>query len=160
MSDTQATKGQYGMKTFLSYPLIALAALLLSIGSPGYLAHAAGGNATAQTVGLYRATCAASVSGPVVGTARFQADDQGGIRGGAEIRVGVTDGLTRATYSVTVLTGDCQILQRSGSLITDDSGRGDLDVHVSGTTIPSGASLRVTLSAPGDTLTSEAVPAP
>jgi hypothetical protein len=148
------------MATFLRYPVLALAALLFSLGTSGYPAQASGGNATAQTVGVYRAACGSVATSSAVGTARFSADDQGGIPGGAEIRIGITAGLTRTTYSVSVLTGDCQMLQNAGTLITDDSGRGDLDVHVSGTTIPAGASLQVSLSGAGDVLSSPAVPAP
>lgn len=145
------------MKYFLHYSVVALAALLPLFLLSSRTAEASGGNATAQTVAVYRSACAASLSGATVGTARFSADDQGGIPGGAEIRIGLTAGLTRTTYSVSVLTGDCQLLISAGTLVTDDSGRGDLDVHVSGTIIPAGASLRVQLSAPGDILTSPAV---
>lgn len=148
------------MYTFLRFPALALAAFLFPLVMPSLQAQASGGNATAQTVGVYRSACGSVVSTPAVGTARFSADDQGGIPGGAEIRIGITAGLTRTTYSVTVLTGDCQVLQSAGTLVTDDSGRGDLDVHISGTTIPPEATLRVALSGAGDVLSSPAVPAP
>lgn len=139
------------------HSVAALAALLLLFPLSTGVVEASGGNATAQTVAVYRSTCAASISGETVGTARFSADDQGGIPGGAEIRVGLTAGKTRTSYSVYVLTGACQVLTSGGTLTTDDSGRGDLDVHVAGTTIPAGTSLRVELIGPSDVLTSDSV---
>jgi hypothetical protein len=146
------------MRRLLHYAVAALlAALLLPFPLTSRAVQASGGNATAQTVGIYRSACAVSLSGATLGTARFSADDQGGIPGGVEIRTGLTAGLTRTTYSVAILTGGCQLLTNAGTLVTDDSGRGDLDVHVSGTTIPAGTAIRVQLSTSGDTLTSPAV---
>jgi hypothetical protein len=143
---------------YLTHGLVATLAILLFLAVPlGGQADAAGGNASAQTVPLYRAACAPVISGSTVGTARFSADDQGGVPGGVEIRIGVTSGLTRATYSISVLTADCRLITAPGTLVTDDSGRGDQDVHVPGTIIPSGAVLLVQLSAPGDTLASASV---
>lgn len=145
------------MRHLLRTLVVIPAVLLLFFPLSGRAVQASGGNATAQTVGVYRSVCSASVSGVAVGTARFSADDQGGIPGGAEIRIGLTAALTRTTYTVSILTGSCQVLASAGSLVTDDSGRGDLDVHVAGTAIPSGAALSVELVAPGDTLASPAV---
>lgn len=56
-----------------------------------------------------------------------------------------------------MLVNPCQVLTAVGTLTTDDSGRGDLDVHVSGSLLPTGASLRVKLTATADVLTSDPV---
>lgn len=137
---------------------VASAALLGSLTpQSGRIVHASGGSATAQTVAVYRAACTATTPGPTVGTARFSADDQGGNPGGLEIRTGLTAGLPRASYSVYLLASPCQVLSGVGTLTTDDSGRGDLDVHVPGSLVPAGAALRVQLVTSGDTLTSGSV---
>ena len=95
--------------------------------------------------------------GPLVGTARFSLDDQGGIPGGFEIDVALTAGLPRSNYSVFVLATPCQVLASGGTLKTDDRGRGDLSVHVAGTVVPQGTSLRVQVVAlaGADVLTSD-----
>jgi hypothetical protein len=136
---------------------LVLAALMGPLAHSGPVVHAAGGNATAQTVNVYRAACPATTPGATVGTARFSLDDQGGNPGGIEVRTGITAGLPRTSYSVSLLASPCQVIAGVGTLITDDSGRGDLDVHVAGSVLPAGAALRVQLVAPGDVLTSDPV---
>jgi hypothetical protein len=90
---------------------------------------------------------------------------------GIEIRTGLTAGVPRSSYSVLVVDSSCQVLVRGGTLTTDDSGRGDLDFHVLGSTVPPGTTVRVevvdpataTVPGPGpfvDVLTSDAVSAP
>jgi hypothetical protein len=134
-----------------------LAALIVPLAQSSQVVRASGGNATAQTVNVYREACSAPTPGVTVGTARFSLDDQGGNPGGIEVRTGVTAGLPRTSYSVSLLASPCQLVTAVGTLTTDDSGRGDLDVHVAGSLLPSGASFRVQLVAPGDVLTSDAV---
>lgn len=137
----------------------AIALLLVTLGVPltqwRGIAHASGGNATAQTVSVDRADC--SSSGPSVGTARFSLDDQGGNPGGIEVRTAISTGLPRTNYSVSLLQSPCTVITVMGTLKTDDSGRGDLDVHVVGSLLSPGAALRVQLVAPGDILTSDPV---
>lgn len=135
---------------------LVLTALLAPLTQSGQIVRASG-NATAQTVTVYRQACTAANSGLAVGTARFSLDDQGGNPGGVEIRTDLTGGLRRTSYSVSVLASPCQVLIGVGTLTTDDSGRGDLDVHVAGSLLPAGAALRVQVMAPGDVLTSDPV---
>ena len=143
------------MTRFMSALTLALAALTLPTVQFGQTAHASGGNATAQTVAVYRESCTAAAPGVAVGTARFSLDDQGGNPGGMEIRTGLTGGLPRTSYTVYLLANPCQVLSGVGTLTTDDSGRGDLDVHVAGSLLPPGAALRIQLVAPADVLTSD-----
>lgn len=145
------------MTRLISALALALAALLFPLVHTGHAALASGGNATSQTVNVDRATCTSTASGPAIGTARFSLDDQGGNPGGIEIRTAITAGLPRASYGVSVLASPCQVLTTVGTLNTDDSGRGDLDVHVAGNLLPAGTDLRVQLVAPGDVLTSDSV---
>jgi hypothetical protein len=143
--------------------VIALPIVFLPLVLPGGIAHASGGNNLVQTVALHRQACTASAAGPVAGTARFSLDDQGGGSvnpNGIEIRVGVTAGQKRSSYSVYVVDAACQVLAAGGTLVTDDSGRGDLEFHVLGTVVPPGTYVRVELTAPGDALTSDPVSAP
>ena len=56
-----------------------------------------------------------------------------------------------------LLASPCQVLTGVGTLTTDDSGRGDLDVHVAGSLLPAGAALRIQLVTSGDVLTSDSV---
>jgi hypothetical protein len=123
----------------------------------GHVAHASGGSSTALSVAVYRSSCTVGSAGPAVGTARFSVDDQGSTPAGVEIRTGLTAGLPRTNYAVSVLAGACQFLAQVGTLTTDDSGRGDLDAHVAGRLLPPGAALRVQLVATSDMLTSDAV---
>jgi len=143
------------MTRFMSALALALAALVVPLAHSGQIARASGGSATGQTVNVYRESCTATSPGAAVGTARFAPDDQGGNPGGLEIRTGLTGGLPRTSYSVVVLVSPCRVLTRAGTLTTDDSGRGDLDVHVTGSLVPPGAALRVQLASPTDTLTSD-----
>jgi hypothetical protein len=106
---------------------------------------------------MYREDCTANAAGLTVGTARFSLDDQGGNPGGIEVRTGITAGLPRASYSLFLLANPCQVLTNLGTLRTDDSGRGDLDVHVEASLLPPGAALRVQAVAPGSVLTSDPV---
>lgn len=135
------------MMRCISALAITLAAILLPLAPFGPSAHASGGIRNLQTVALRRQDCT-TTAGPAVGTARFSLDDQGGIPGGVEIDVALTAGLARSTYSVFVLATPCQVLAQAGMLKTDDRGRGDLSVHVSGTILPAGASLRVQVVSP------------
>jgi hypothetical protein len=142
---------------------IALPTLFLPLVLTGGIARASGGNNLVQTVALYRQACAASVAGPMVGSARFSLDDQGGGNvnpNGVEIRASVTAGQPRTSYSVNVVGAACQVLAIGGTLRTDDSGRGDLEFHVLGTVVPPGINVRVELSASGDALISDPVSAP
>lgn len=143
------------MTRLISALVIALAATLLPLTHLGQPAHASGGNNDLQTVALHRQDCTQTNMGPTVGTARFSLDDQGGNPGGVEIDISVTAGLPRSNYSVSVLVDPCQTLAQEGTLKTDDSGRGDLEFHVPGSLVPSGASLRVQLVAPSDLMTSD-----
>jgi hypothetical protein len=142
------------MTRLLKVFLVTPAVITLALAQFGGIVHASGGSATGQTVNVYRQACTATASGAAVGTARFAADDQGGNPGGLEIRTGLTAGLPRTSYTVSVLNA-CQVLATVGTLQTDDSGRGDLDVHVAGSLLPAGATLRVQLIAPTDVLTSD-----
>jgi hypothetical protein len=139
---------------------IALAGILLSLMGAGHIAWASGGNNAIQYVGLHRQDCSMTGTGPEVGTARFSLDDQGGEAinpNGIEIRTAVTSGLARSTYSLSLLSSSCGVVATIGTLKTDDSGRGDLDVHVPGSMVPSGGGLRVQLVAPSnaDIITSD-----
>ena len=136
---------------------LTLAAFLIPLVQTTHRAHASGGTATAQTVAVYRQSCGSTGQGSVIGTARFSPDDQGGNPGGLEIRTGLTSGLPRTAYTVSLLAGPCQTLTTLGTLTTDDSGRGDLDAHVAASLLPPGTQLRVQLIAPNDTLTSDPV---
>lgn len=147
------------MMRFISALVIALAATTLLLAPFGHSARAANGTRNLQTVALHRQDCTATTVGPLAGTARFSLDDQGGENvnpNGIEIDVSLTAGLPRSSYSVFVLSNPCQVLVRAGTLKTDDRGRGDLSVHVLGSLVPAGASLRVQVVAPADA----AVPGP
>jgi hypothetical protein len=147
---------------------ITLAALPLPLTQFGHIARASGGINDVQTVAVHRQACTATSAGPVVGSARFSLDDQGGGNvnpNGIEIRASLTAGTPRASYSVYVVGSACQILVRGGTLTTDDSGRGDFEFHVLGSTVPPGTTVRVQLTTPStgpstDVLTSDAVSAP
>lgn len=147
------------MTRFLIALTLTLAALIAPLTHSGHIARASGGSSTGQTVGLYREGCTTS-SALAVGTVRFAPDDQGGIPGGLEIRTGVTAGLPRTTYAVSLLANPCGVITKLGTLTTDDSGRGDLDAHVAASLISSREVVRVQLVAPGDTLTSDPVQIP
>jgi hypothetical protein len=134
---------------------IALAASLLPLTHLSPVAHASGGFNNPQTVALHRQSCSQTNVGAAVGTARFALDDQGGNAGGLEIRTGVTAGAPRTTYAEYILDNACNVLVNAGTLKTDDSGRGDLDVHVAASAFPAGASLRVQLVASADVITSD-----
>lgn len=56
-----------------------------------------------------------------------------------------------------MLGTSCQVLFTGGTLTTDDSGRGDLSVHVPANIVPTGASMRVQVVAPAnaDVITSD-----
>jgi hypothetical protein len=143
--------------------VIALAALLLPTMQWGQVAHASGGFNSVQTVAVHRQACTATTTGPLAGTARFSLDDQGGGNvnpNGIEIRASVTAGLPRVSYEVDVVDAACQVLDRGGTLTTDDSGRGDFEFHVLGSVVPPGANVRVLLVASADILTSDTVSAP
>lgn len=141
------------MRRFVSALTIALATIALPLVSPGPVARASNGTRDLQTVALRRQDCAATSAGSIVGTARFSLDDQGGENvnpGGREIDVALTAGLPRSSYGVYVLGGSCQVLVHAGTLTTDDSGRGDLSVHVLGSVVPPDGILRVQVVAPAD----------
>jgi hypothetical protein len=149
-----------GFRTALA---IALAVVTLPLTGTEYVAHASGGTASAQTVAVYRQICPSGTLGTAVGTVRLSLDDQGGSAVnpyGLEIRVAVTAGEPRTSYSVDVLDSSCQVLDHGGTLSTDDSGRGDLDFHVLGSIIPPATTVRVQLLASVDTLTSDPTSAP
>jgi hypothetical protein len=142
---------------------IALSTLLLPLVQSGGIARASGGINSVQTVALHRQVCTASVAGQAVGTARFSLDDQGGGSvnpNGIEIRASVTAGQPRTSYGVDVVDAACQVLAAGGTLVTDDSGRGDLGFHVLGSLVPPGTNVRVELIASADALTSDPVSAP
>lgn len=124
----------------LPIPLYSMA------GAPG-IARASGGITSVQTVALHRQARTASIAGPTVGSVRFSLDDQGGGNvnpNGIEIRVGVTAGRPTTSYGAYVVDAACQVLATGGTLVTDDSGRGDLDFHVLGSLVPPGTNQRVT----------------
>jgi hypothetical protein len=151
------------MKRLPRFVAIALPALLLPLVHSGGIARASGGINSVQTVALNRQACTAPTAGPMVGTARFSLDDQGGGNvnpNGIEIRASVTAGQARTSYGVYVVDVACQVLATGGTLVTDDSGRGDLGFHVLGSVVPPGTNVRVELVAPADVLTSDAVSAP
>src|SRR5579872_6266079 len=129
---------------------VAASAALFPLSQQGHLAHASSGTRVTQTVALHRQNCSASTTGPQAGTVRFSPDDQGGNPGGMEINSSVTAGLARTDYGVYLLTGPCTPLLRIGTLHTDDSGRGDLDVHVAGSSLLPGPGHRIQLVAPAD----------
>jgi hypothetical protein len=142
---------------------IALPILLFSLVPAGGIARASGGINSVQTVALHRQACTASTAGPTVGSVRFSLDDQGGGNvnpNGIEIRVSVTAGQPRTSYGVYVVDAACQVLATGGTLVTDDSGRGDLEFHVLGSVVPPGTNTRVELIASTDVLTSDPVSAP
>lgn len=143
------------MSRFIRAPFLILAALIVPVTFSVQFVHAAGGNATAQTVTVYRASCSTTIQGSLAGTARFSLDDQGGIPGGMEIRTGLTAGLPRTSYTLYLLANPCRVLTGLGTLTTDDSGRGDLDVHVAAGVVPSGTAVRIQAVASGDVLTSD-----
>ncbi|HWE64320.1 MAG TPA: hypothetical protein VHB98_21625 [Chloroflexota bacterium] len=148
------------MTRFTGTLVTAAAISLLSLVQGGYLVRASGGTRTVQTVALRREACATN-GGTTVGTARVAPDDQGGNPGGLEIDVSLTGGLPRTSYTVVVLGTSCQVLFQGGALKTDDSERGDLSVHVPGTVVQVGPSLRVQVSASAgaDVITSDAISA-
>jgi hypothetical protein len=142
---------------------IALAALLLPAIQWGQTAHASGGFNSVQTVAIHRQACTATTTGQAIGTARFSLDDQGGGNVnpyGIEIRASLTAGMPRMGYEVDVVDAACQVLDRGGTLTTDDSGRGDFEFHVLGSVVPPGTDVRVLVIASADILTSDAVSAP
>lgn len=136
---------------------LTVTAFMVTYAQSYQVARASGGSATAQTVGVYRVSCGATSPGLAAGTARFSLDDQGGNPGGIEVRTALTAGLPRTSYTVYLLASPCQVLTGVGTLTTDDSGRGDLDVHVAGSLLPAGAALRIQLVTSGDVLTSDSV---
>lgn len=159
---TRREKGQCTMTRFTRLVATALPALVLPLVQSGAIARASGGINSVQTVALHRQGCAASTVGSVVGSARFSLDDQGGGNvnpNGIEVRASVTAGQPRTDYGVYVVDGTCQVLAAGGTLITDDSGRGDLGFHVLGSVVPPGTTVRVQLVSPADVLTSDAISA-
>jgi len=147
------------MSRTLTKLAIAVAATVFPFIQFGHVARASGGVNNPQTVALHRQSCAQANVGPLLGSARFSLDDQGGGTvnpGGMEIRTAVTAGMPRTSYGEYILDDSCNVLVHAGTLKTDDSGRGDLDVHVLGSSLPSGAALRVQLVAPENA----AVPGP
>jgi hypothetical protein len=135
-----------------------LVMVLLPVGQIRQIVRASGGNNAIQTVALHRQSCTTTTMGPVVGTARFSTDDQGGEQvnpNGIEIRISVTAGMPRSSYSALVLGNSCQVLFRGGTLNTDDSGRGDLEFHVLGSVVPPGTRVRVQLVTSTDVITSD-----
>jgi hypothetical protein len=147
------------MTRYMSALAITLAVILAPLVQVGHTVRASNGTRTVLTVALRRQSCTATNAGAAVGAARFSPDDQGGNPGGLEIDVSLTAGLPRASYSVSVLGDPCQLLFSGGTLATDDSGRGDLSVHVPSTAVPPGASLRVQVAAPAaaEVITSDPV---
>jgi hypothetical protein len=142
---------------------IALSSLLLPLVQSGGIARASGGINSVQTVALHQQACTASTVGATVGTVRFTLDDQGGGNvnpNGIEIRASVTAGQPRTSYGMYVVGVTCQVLAAGGTLVTDDSGRGDLGFHVLGSVVPPGTNVRVELIASADALTSDQVSAP
>ena len=143
--------------------VFALPTLFLPLVLTGGIARASGGNNLVQTVALRRQACTASTVGPLTGTVRFSLDDQGGGNvnpNGIEIRASVTAGEPRTSYGVYVVGADCAVLTAGGTLVTDDSGRGDLGFHVLGAAVSPGTAVRVELIASTDVLTSDPVSAP
>jgi hypothetical protein len=145
------------MTRFMTALALALLASVIPVMQAHQIARASGGSSSAQTVAVYRQSCSATGAGAVVGTARFSPDDQGGVPGGLEIRTGLTGGLPRTSYNVYLLASPCGVIAGVGVLTTDDSGRGDLDVHVAASLVPAGSAVRVQLVAPADVLTSDSV---
>ena len=151
------------MIRFTSAVAIALATVVLPLAQGEHVAHAFGGSTIVQTAALYRQGCTTTAAGPTVGTVGFSLDDQGGGSAnpnGIEIHVSVTAGSPRTAYTVDVVGSACQIFVGGDTLTTDDRGRGDLDFHVLGSTVPPGTSVRIQLLAPGDVITSDPTIAP
>ena len=59
-----------------------------------------------------------------------------------------------------VVGAACQVLAAGGTLVTDDSGRGDLGFHVLGTAVSPGTNVQVELIASTDALVNDQVSAP
>jgi hypothetical protein len=151
------------MIRFTSALAWGLATIALPLAGVGQIAHAFGGSNIVQTVALHRQDCTTTAAGPVLGTAGFSLDDQGGGNAnpdGLEIHTSLTAGSPRTAYSVSVVGSACQVLVTGGTLTTDDRGRGDLDFHVLGSVVPPGTSVRIQLLAPADGITSDLSSAP